>query len=295
MYRQHNDTGNVELQARGGHKQKLLSEEQIDSVKDWLDEDCTLRLDDIRIRIREQFNIVVSIPTVSKYITAFHYSFKRLCLRPIPALTEESFERRRVFAEWYIRQNGNQREFIWADETGFKVSMRPHYGRALVGQTPIKQGATRIRTRNITVMAAMNANGILHFQVLREQNGNRDAYLHFLDDVAHNRDARGVAQNAILIVDNVPFHKGPIVNEMMENRGFEWEFLPAYSPFFNPIVNLFSKWKALVKRAEPGNEAELFEAIDAAAALVTEADCRGYIRHLHSNCMDCLNGVRNLV
>ena len=56
--------------------------------------------------------------------------------------------------------------------------------------------------------------GMVHFQVLNG-NGNRPAFLHFLDDLAHHRDLRGIPGNTILVMDNVQFHHGAEVEEMM--------------------------------------------------------------------------------
>ena len=37
---------------------------------------------------------------------------------------------------------------------------------------------------------------------------------------------------------------GPIqIRELIEDNGPELMFLPPYSPFLNPIKNLFSQWK----------------------------------------------------
>jgi transposase len=38
-------------------------------------------------------------------------------------------------------------------------------------------------------------------------------------------------------------------------------FLHPYSPFLNPIENMFSKWKNLVKRLNPCNEEALMDFI----------------------------------
>lgn len=47
----------------------------------------------------------------------------------------------------------------------------------------------------------------------------------------------------------------------MESINFSFLFLPAYSPFLNPIENMFSKWKNITRRATPQNENELLSAI----------------------------------
>ena len=53
----------------------------------------------------------------------------------------------------------------------------------------------------------------------------------------------------IVVMDNLSSHKGPRVREMIESVGAKLEYLPPYSPDFNPIENAFSKLKTLLRKA----------------------------------------------
>jgi transposase len=46
-------------------------------------------------------------------------------------------------------------------------------------------------------------------------------------------------------------------------------FFPPYSPFLNPIENLFNQWKNLIKRSEPQNEDQLYEAVENSSEKIT--------------------------
>ena len=61
------------------------------------------------------------------------------------------------------------------------------------------------------------------------------------------------------VIDNVPFHKSTSIRQVIENRGNRLLLLPPYSPFLNPIENMFSKWKPHIRQARPENEAVLFK------------------------------------
>jgi transposase len=65
----------------------------------------------------------------------------------------------------------------------------------------------------------------------------------------------------MLIMDNVAFHKSIECREVIESSNFHLMFLPPYSSFPNPIENMFSKWKNLVKRLNPSNEEALMDFI----------------------------------
>lgn len=96
-------------------------------------------------------------------------------------------------------------------------------------------------------------------------------------------------------MDNVRFHKGPIVLETIEIRGLEWKFLPTYTPYFNAIENCFAQWKNFVRIEEARTPAELNAAIDAAAAWISGEHCLGYVRNVHNNCTKVIEGERNMV
>ena len=55
----------------------------------------------------------------------------------------------------------------------------------------------------------------------------------------------------VVILDNLPAHKGAAVREAIEGVGARLLFLPPYSPDFNPIENAFSKLKPDCARPPP--------------------------------------------
>lgn len=95
--------------------------------------------------------------------------------------------------------------------------------------------------------------------------------------------------DVILIMDNVSFHKTDEVKELITLSGFEYMFLPPYSPFLNPIENMFSKWKEHVRRGNPENEQNLMQLIEDGACLVSNEDTDGYFRNMLSYIPRCLN------
>ena len=52
-------------------------------------------------------------------------------------------------------------------------------------------------------------------------------------------------------MDNLSAHKPARVRELIEERGCELIYLPAYSPDFNPIEEAFAKIKGMVRQQEP--------------------------------------------
>lgn len=80
----------------------------------------------------------------------------------------------------------------------------------------------------------------------------------------------------VVILDNLSTHKVAGVEPTIEAAGARLEYLPPYSPDFNPIENMWSKVKQAMKGHEPRNARQLFKAAGAAFESVTAADCQGF-------------------
>jgi transposase len=74
------------------------------------------------------------------------------------------------------------------------------------------------------------------------------------------------------LMDNLSAHKGGRVKEIIESRGWELLYLPPYSPDFNPIEQVFSKVKGLMRRAEARTRESLIEAMGSALSALSERD-----------------------
>ena len=76
-------------------------------------------------------------------------------------------------------------------------------------------------------------------------------------------------QGDVVIMDNLPGHKGPKVRQLIEAAGASLLYLPPYSPDFNPIENAFAKLKALLRKAAERTVEGLWSAIGQLIDLVT--------------------------
>lgn len=83
----------------------------------------------------------------------------------------------------------------------------------------------------------------------------------------------------IVVLDNLGAHKNDHTLALIEKAGAEVRFLPAYSPDLNPIELMWSKVKALLRKAQARNHPDLLAAIASALAAVTPQDTRGWFAH----------------
>jgi transposase len=77
-----------------------------------------------------------------------------------------------------------------------------------------------------------------------------------------------------VILDNLQAHKVAGVREAIEAVGARVLYLPPYSPEFNPIEQIFSKLKHLLRTAATRTVPDLWAAIREAFTRVTPTECR---------------------
>jgi transposase len=80
----------------------------------------------------------------------------------------------------------------------------------------------------------------------------------------------------IVVMDNLGAHKNARTLKLIEQAGAEVRFLPAYSPDLNPIEMMWSKVKALLRKAQARNHSDLLKAIASALLAVTPQDALGW-------------------
>jgi len=80
-------------------------------------------------------------------------------------------------------------------------------------------------------------------------------------------------------MDNSSIHKGKRVRELIEARGCQLLFLPAYSPDLSPIEEAFSKVKTVLRSIGARTREALYEAIEYAITTITANDAYGWFRH----------------
>jgi len=83
----------------------------------------------------------------------------------------------------------------------------------------------------------------------------------------------------IVVMDNLSAHKNERTIKLLEQAGAQVRFLPAYSPDLNPIEMMWSKVKALLRKAEARTHPDLLNAIASALAAVTAQDARNWFAH----------------
>ena len=86
--------------------------------------------------------------------------------------------------------------------------------------------------------------------------------------------------NDIVVMDNLSSHKNPELIEQIKNCGAELLYLPPYSPDLNPIENMWSKVKQLLR----GMEIRACDALEKGIASALDSICASDAQGWFKNC-----------
>ena len=159
---------------------------------------------------------------------------------------------------------------IFGDETGLSTRMARLRGRCARGQR-LRSGIPHGHWKVTTFVAGLRLSGLGAPMVL-DGPMTRDWFLAYVAQVL----APTLTPGDIVILDNLPAHKGSAIQAAVEARGARLQFLPSYSPDFNPIENAFAKLKALLRKAAERTIEGLWAAIGRLIDLFTPQECVNY-------------------
>ena len=165
---------------------------------------------------------------------------------------------------------------IFLDETGAdrRNAMR-RYGYSVRGKPAISHEFFA-RGEHVSAIAIMSSRGLLDVKMV-EGCVNGDEFYAFVHThlLPHLQLFNGRNPHSVIILDNAPIHHVSEAVKAIEDVGALVHFLPPYSPDLNPIEELFSKVKSLMKSSEELNDIKTN--ILNAFAMITEDDCKNWI------------------
>jgi transposase len=163
---------------------------------------------------------------------------------------------------------------IFVDECGLHTSLSPIYGYAPMGER-LHLRVPRGRGKNTTLLASMAIDGMGPSLAVEGATTAR-VFQTYVGRVL----APSLEPGRIVVMDNLSAHKPRRIRELIDERGCQLVYLPAYSPDYNPIEEAFAKIKNLLRKATARRSKEaLVEAIGTALTADSAADARGFFEH----------------
>lgn len=141
-------------------------------------------------------------------------------------------------------------------------------GKRVVGKTP--HGHWKV----LSTIAAMTARGMLTGCTF-DAAVDGEMFLAFVEHFL----VPELLPGQVVVLDNLPAHKSPKIDRLIESAGARVLRLPPYSPDLNPIEMAISKIKALLRKLARRTVEGVIEAIGEALASITADDALHFIRH----------------
>ncbi len=159
---------------------------------------------------------------------------------------------------------------VFIDETGANTKMARLHGRAPRGQR-LRASIPHGHWKTTTFVGALRLTGMTAPMVL-DGPMTGEWFLAYAQQVL----APTLRPGDVVILDNLPAHKGTAVREAIEATGARLLFLPPYSPDFNPIENAFAKLKAQLRKAAACTLDDLWRVIGRSLDAFTPQECANY-------------------
>jgi transposase len=164
-------------------------------------------------------------------------------------------------------------QLVFLDEFGAATNMtrtraRGPRGQRVVGKTP--HGHWKI----LSTVAAMTVHGMLTGCTF-DAAVDTEMFTAFVEQFLVPQLRPG----QVVVLDNLPAHRSPRVDRLIESAGARVLRLPPYSPDFNPIEMAIAKIKALLRKLARRTVDEVIDAIGAAMSSIGDEEARNFFRH----------------
>ena len=162
---------------------------------------------------------------------------------------------------------------VFIDETWAKTNMTRTCGWHQRGK-PLVAKVPHGHWKTMTVLAGLRHDRITAPFVL-DGPINGDAFKIYVEQVL----APTLKPGDIVVMDNLGSHKSGKVRQLIRNAGARLLFLPPYSPDLNPIEQVFSKLKTLLRKADERSVEGVWKRIGSLLGHFKPNECANYLRN----------------
>jgi putative transposase len=173
--------------------------------------------------------------------------------------------------QWIERQDRIDPErLVFIDETWTKTNMEPLRGWSPLGARLVAK-VPHSHWKTSTFIAALRCDRI-EAPWLLDGPVNAEAFKTYVEKVL----SPTLQPGDLVIMDNLSSHKGNAVRQAIREAGAKLFFLPKYSPDLNPIEQVFSKLKHLLRKAAARTLEALTAAVGELLGAFTAEECANY-------------------
>lgn len=162
---------------------------------------------------------------------------------------------------------------VFLDESSASTSLAKLHGRCLKGER-LRDSAPAGHWLTVTMLSAVRIDGPIA-PLLVDGAIDGEIFTAWIEQFL----LRELRPNDVVIMDNLSTHRVAKVSQLLESAGHRLLYLPPYSPDLNPIENMWSKVKGILRNLEARTFDELIEAVRIAISEITAQNCRGFFEH----------------
>ena len=173
--------------------------------------------------------------------------------------------------EWFAGQlDLDPEKLIFIDETGASTNLARKGGRCRRGRR-LRASVPHGHYKTVTLVAGVRLRGLVAQKVF-----DRPINAALFEEWVETCLVPTLSKGDVVVMDNLPAHKGARVEKLIKAVGAELRYLPPYSPDMNPIEKAFSKLKAYLRKIAERTVAGLMRALEASADIFRPAECTNY-------------------
>ncbi|MHB1701860.1 MAG: IS630 family transposase [Acidobacteriaceae bacterium] len=249
----------------GGYRQSRLEDSEL-ILRSWIAAEPDPTLAELQLRLAEQ-GVPIKIGALWHQLNKWNPTFKKT----LHASEQEREDVQAARKAWLEAQPGMKAEkLVFIHETWASTSMARRYGRAPKGQRCIGS-APHGDWKTTTFVGALRHDRPTEPMVADEPMDGK-MFLAWLQQFL----CPTLQPTDIVILDNLSSHKVAGVRQAIEAAGATLLYLPPYLPDLNPIEKLFSKLKALLRKAAKRSVEGLWTEIGALLNTIAPTECSNY-------------------
>ncbi|NJL98470.1 MAG: IS630 family transposase [Synechococcaceae cyanobacterium SM2_3_2] len=187
----------------------------------------------------KHLEIYSSIGGMCQFLKKEKLTLKKKTYRGEKVATEQEQQQRLDY--WDRIRDIAVDKMIFIDETAFWIGMSRDVARSLSGKKALCLRQF-YEGRKMTLIGAIKKEGVVATRLIKNSMKGKD-FLDFLEIELIPKLSSG----DVTIMDNLSSHKMEGIQELAEEKGVRIEYLPPYSPDFNPIEMMWSVIKAFVR------------------------------------------------
>ncbi|VEN35781.1 unnamed protein product, partial [Callosobruchus maculatus] len=189
-----------------GTKPKALVEDEINTILEWIEDDCGLTLKQVKMKVLANFRKNVSTSTIGNYLEGRLFTIKQVHKQPISMNSEENKRKRAEYVTALNRYIELGKQIVWIDETNFNLFCRRTRGRSRVGVRAV-QHLPAARGPNVHLIGAISPAGVVTMERRRGSFSSDSANIWITNLLQRWQDMGNEVGDLVIVCDNAPCQK----------------------------------------------------------------------------------------